>query len=55
MGLSSNPLMRRKNIRDYRKLCKMTSEGIYLNITDVEKANELAEQFFNTMEVYPTD
>ena len=52
MSLSSEPLVH-QNVDDYRSICEMTSEGMYLNIVDKGKSDSLAEQFFATMDVYP--
>lgn len=54
MALSSEPHMS-MHVKDYRKLCFSTSEGIYLNVVDNgQKADRVAARFFSTMEVYPS-
>ena len=52
MGLSSDPL--RNNVKDYKKLCLATREGMYVNIVNKEKSDRVAKQFFSTMDVYPS-
>ena len=54
LGLSDEPLVD-ENSHDYDSLCKMTKEGLYLNIVDKGlKADWLAQTFFSLMEVYPS-
>ena len=52
MGLSSEPL--NNHMSDYRKLCQATREGMYVNIVNKEKSDKVAQQFFSTMDVYPS-
>ena len=51
MGLSNEPLT---FAQDYRTLAHSTSEGNYVNIVNNEKADSIAEQFFSSMDVYPS-
>ena len=54
MALSDEPLDS-ENVKDYEKVCKLTKEGMFVNIVDKgKKADTVAGNFFNTMEVYPS-
>ena len=54
MALSDEPLDS-ENVKDYEKLCNLTKEGMFVNIVDKgRKADTVAGNFFNTMEVYPS-
>ena len=52
MTLSAEP--KRYHRADYQKLCRMTREGIFTNLTSRDSAQHLAEQFFTQMDVYPS-
>ena len=52
MALSSDPLG--TIARDYQLLATSTSEGNYINIVDVDKADIVAGQFLANMDVYPS-
>ena len=41
--------------RDYRTLCGLTREGIYVNIVDRDGADKVASRFFSSMDVYPSE
>ena len=53
MALSSDPLG--TIARDYQLLAASTSEGNYINIVDVDKADIVAGQFLANMDVYPSN
>ena len=66
MCLSNNA--KKFHSRQYRELCSRTREGIYLNALyndeggagavasgGGDKMDRLAQRFFSTMDVYPTD
>ena len=44
MGLSSDPLSPMV-VQDYKSLTRLTYEGNYVNLVDVDKADILASQF----------
>ena len=56
MGLSDEPL-HHEHVKDYRRLCISTREGMYLNIVDkdAQKVDDLVEKFFGSMQVYPVE
>ena len=54
MGLSSDPLSSMV-VQDYKNLTRSTSEGNYVNIVDVEKADILAAQFLSSTDIYPSN
>ena len=41
--------------KDYDKLCRNTREGLYVNIVGRTNADKVAQRFFSSMEVYPSD
>lgn len=41
--------------KHYQKLCEMTKEGIFVNIVKKETADKVADRFFSTMDVYPSN
>ena len=41
--------------KHYNKLCEMTKEGIFVNIVRKETADRVADRFFSSMDVYPSD
>ena len=46
---------KRYHSKDYRTLCEHTKDGTHVNIVDKASADILAERFFSSMDVYPTD
>ena len=54
MALTRKPL-KHSNAHDYQKLCKLTNEGMFVNIVKQNKADWLAQHFFGSMDVYPSD
>ena len=53
MALSSDPLGTIAG--DYQLLAASTSEGNYINIVDVDKADIVSGQFLSSMDVYPSN
>ena len=53
MALSNESLQ--MGAKDYQHLAGSTSEGSYINIVDVDKADIVAGQFFSNMDVYPSN
>ena len=41
--------------KHYHKLCEMTKEGIFVNIVNKESIDKVADRFFSSMDLYPTD
>ena len=41
--------------KDYDKLCRNTREGLYVNLVGRTNADKVAQRFFSSMEVYPSD
>ena len=55
MAMSSKPLVD-LNTQDYRKLCNLTKEGIYVNLVDKGPlADWVAQKFWVTIDVYPSE
>lgn len=50
LGLSSDEMT--EHIEGYSEMCKQTSEGVYVNITDRNCCDELISQFQTSLEVY---
>ena len=42
-------------VQDYKSLTRLTYEGNYVNLVDVDKADILASQFLQSMGVYPSN
>lgn len=53
MALSAEPKDKRFRSKDYRELAELTKEGLYVNIVDKDKCDQVAARFFSSMEVYP--
>ena len=41
--------------KQYHKLCEMTKEGIFVNVVKKETIDKVADRFFSSMDLYPTD
>lgn len=50
--MSNEPL--KMHVHEYDNLTHLTSEGNYVNIVDIEKADTIANQFLSSMDVYPS-
>ena len=55
MTLSAEPKDRRFRSKDYRELTELTKEGLFVNIVDKNKCDLVAERFFSSIDVYPSD
>ena len=54
MALSNTKLIN-ENVQDYQELCLASEEGIFVNIVNQQgKSDRLVDQFFASMEVYPS-
>ena len=53
MTLSAEPKDKKFRSRHYHELTQLTKEGVYLNIVDKDRCDQVAARFFSSMDVYP--
>ena len=53
MVMSAEP--KQFHAKYYKSLCEMTKEGIFVNIVNKISADKVANRFFSSMDVYPSE
>lgn len=53
MVLSNDP--KNYHSKDYRSLCELTREGLYVNVVNKEGVDRCAQRFLSSCDVYPSE